>query len=110
MTSIIVKSNFVGFHCWLRAPDEVSFLREYHRHIFYVELKIEVKSSDRELEFFTVQNKLKERIDTDYRNQYFHKSCEMIAEELRNNFLGLYPSRNISVLVSEDGENSALCE
>ncbi len=36
-----------------------------------------------------------------------HKSCEMLAEDLIGYITSKYPNRDISVEVSEDGENGA---
>ena len=39
---VVVKTEFEGFHSWEDAPDEVSFLRNLHRHIFHVTAKWKV--------------------------------------------------------------------
>ena len=49
---IYINTQFEGFHCWKEAPIEVSFLRNFHRHMFKVKVWIEVRSNDREIEFF----------------------------------------------------------
>ena len=37
-TSIIVRTQFEGFHKYVHAPDEVSYLRQLHRHIFILDV------------------------------------------------------------------------
>lgn len=103
-TYIIVKTNFEGFHSWKDAPSEVAFLRNLHRHRFDVEVKIEVRHDDRELEFFMV----KRRLDAFIKDciQPKNLSCEQMAKEIvihAPQMLG----RSVSVKVFEDGDNGA---
>ena len=102
---ILVKTNFVAFHRWKDAPDEVGFLRDYHRHIFYVEATFQVSHNDRDLEFFTVKKDIDTFIASNYKNKKFDKSCEQIAEEILNNY-----GDCIRVEVYEDNENGGYVE
>ena len=108
--SIIVKTWFTGFHKWPKAPDEVAFLRQLHRHVFFIECHFRVSES-RELEFFMVQARLNKCVgllkaeldDSPY------LSCEEMAEFLANALLSdELPVFKVSV--SEDGENSGVVE
>lgn len=105
---IKVRWEFQAIHHYPNAPDEVSFLRNHHRHIFKCSAKIEVFHDDRELEFFIVQKKLSDNI-----NGINHSamSCEQIAHSIIC-FLNseVVYQRRIEVEVSEDGENSAVVE
>ena len=105
---IIVKTDFIGFHCWPDAPTEVGFLRHTHRHLFKVRLWLEVTSSDRELEFFILQKKLKAFI----KHALFdpNASCEMMAETILEYFSNRWGKRACKVEVFEDGENGAVVE
>ena len=109
--SIIVTTEKVAFHKYDDAPEEVKFLRNLHRHKFYIKLGIEVFHNDRELEFFIVQNKLNNFLkDKDIIN-----SCEMLGEEIhkwaKETFKVAYPrKREIFVEVFEDNENGARVE
>ena len=38
-----------------------------------------------------------------------HQSCEMMADNLADYIYGKYPGRNFTIIVSEDGENGAIC-
>lgn len=103
---ITVKTNFIGFHKYEDAPDEVAFLKNLHRHRFYVEALIQVFHDDRELEFFIVQDAL----DKDIIPFLFQSplgSCEMMAEYILWGLVNTYGDhRNYYVEVSEDDENS----
>lgn len=106
---IIIKTSFRGFHQYKDAPEQVSFLRNKHRHDFLVEAKIEVKHDNRDLEYFIEQNALDVVINCTI-NKEDVGSCEMAARaiitELLNN--SKYHNRLIEVSVSEDGENRAI--
>lgn len=108
-TWVIVKANFIGFHQWKDAPEEVSFLRDYHRHIFYVELHLQVKDLNRELEFFLVKRKLQSELDKYYSNEHFEESCEMIATRIKTYFEEFYKTK-CRCSVFEDNENGAMVE
>lgn len=102
---ITFKTDFIGFHQWVNAPDEVKFLRDLHRHKFYVEVSLEVKENDREKEFFIEQEKLFTYVNNlkNHLNSNPGMSCEHMAEFI----LTFYINESGSVQVSEDGESSA---
>jgi hypothetical protein len=108
-TYIEVKTQFEGFHSYPDAPDVVSFLRNKHRHIFYVELKVQVFHDDREIEFFMLKNDLNMFVHK-LGNQLNNKSCEMLCNIFINFINNEYEQRNVIVKVSEDNENSAIVE
>lgn len=106
MTTIIAKAQFEGIHCYPDAPEEVAYLKHPHRHMFGVEVEIEVFHDDRELEFIMVKNKLLETFEKEMDS----KSCEMIAKEVQAWAKETYPHvpvRRVNVAVFEDGENGA---
>jgi len=115
-THIIVKTQFTGNHRYPDAPEEVKFLRNTHRHVFFVELQIEVFHNDRELEFLMVKkalNVMVQKFAADYRGTF---SCEMIAIDIQSWAKENYPSfhanetprpRRVEVKVFEDNENGA---
>lgn len=91
--------------------DDVSFLGVPHRHIFHFRVEIEVFHDDRDIEFIQFKRWL-ERLYSDVDSStpvlnLNHKSCEMIAEDLATEINARYPNRNMTITVSEDGENGA---
>jgi len=99
-TIVWVSTSFEGFHRWKDAPDDMAFLRNFHRHIFEVELGVEVDDDNREVEFFELQEKIDKYIKKTF-SEHFEFSCEQIAKLLLIKFNASY------VKVSEDGENGA---
>jgi len=114
--TIFVTFQKEGIHCYpaaghdpaLATGDEydVSFLGTPHRHIFHFNVTIEVFHNDRDIEFIQFKRWLE--------NQYSqgilelnYKSCEMISDDLYEIIATRYPDRNITITVSEDGENGA---
>tara|TARA_R110000803_G_scaffold207010_1_gene274649 strand:- start:329 stop:724 length:396 start_codon:yes stop_codon:yes gene_type:complete len=87
---------------------DVSFLGYPHRHIFHFRVEIEVFHDDRDIEFI----QFKRWLESMYANgtlQLDYKSCEMISDDLYVPINDKYPGRNITIEVSEDGENGARC-
>ncbi len=108
---IIVKTQLEAVHEYPGAPSEVSFLKYPHRHIFYIEVEIEVLSDDRELEFIIIKrlvDKLLCRV-IPAGNYQCTLSCEQIARRLQlklKESLGESSTyRAVNVKVFEDGEN-----
>lgn len=92
----------------LKTGDEydVSFLGYPHRHIFHFKVSIEVFHDDRDIEFIQFKRWLenlygKGTLELDY------KSCEMMATDLYQQISARYPNREVTIDVSEDGENGA---
>lgn len=100
-TTVIVRTQFEGLHCYPEAPEEVSYLRNMHRHIFNIEVQIETYHDDRELEFIMV----KHRIDECLKDFEGRISCEQIAKYICNYLIKLYGERRMECKVFEDNEN-----
>lgn len=100
---IYVTTQRVGFHSYPNSPEEVSFLRNKHRHLFKIKLTIEVYEGNREIEFFMLLNKLNLVLD----NISFNQSCENIAYDIVKNMKDEY-DRYMECEVSEDGENGGI--
>lgn len=103
-----ISWQFVGFHQWKDALDEVDFLKYKHRHLFKVKVWIEIAEDDREIEFFMFQRFMKEQYqdEIDFGNQ----SCEMISHDMNQYIISEYPDRNVKISISEDGENGTYIE
>lgn len=100
MIEVFCKVQFEAFHHWPEAPDEVSFLRDMHRHIFHVVAYKAVEHSDRDIEFILLKRKVDKYLKRKYKSGRF--SCEDIALDLMSKF-GLSKCE-----VSEDGENGSI--
>lgn len=109
---IKVRTQFEGFHYYPDAGSidpRIAFLESEHRHMFKIEVKIEVFNDNRELEFFLVKWRLEDFIKG---GNFNHKSCEMIARDILEDFL--MPSygseREYEITVSEDGESDGIIQ
>ena len=85
---------------------DVSFLATPHRHIFHFNVTIEVFHNDRDIEFIQFKRWL-ENLYKGNTLELNYKSCEMISDDLYNQIATRYPDRDITITVSEDGENGA---
>lgn len=114
-TTVFCKTKFEGVHCYPGAPDEVAYLRQPHRHIFGINVEIDVFGTDRELEFIM----LKHKVDAWVRKhlnalgvwEMETLSCEQVATQLVS-YLGaqyndIEQKRDIIISVDEDDENGA---
>jgi len=102
-----ITTSFEGFHKYPDAPEEVSFLKERHRHIFKLKIWIEVFHNDRDIEFILFKRFIDSLI---VENEMDYKSCEMISDDLANWINEKFPKRTIKIEVSEDGENGSYKE
>jgi len=115
--TIFVTFQKEGIHCYpaaatdpqLATGDEydVSFLGTPHRHIFHFRVAIDVFHNDRDIEFIQFKRWL-ENLYKDSILALDYKSCEMIADDLYVQIAGRYPNRNVTIEVSEDGENGCV--
>ena len=115
--TIFVTFQKEGIHCYpaaatdpqLATGDEydVSFLGSPHRHIFHFRVGIAVFHNDRDIEFIQFKRWL-ENLYKDSILALDYKSCEMIADDLYVQIAGRYPGRNVTIEVSEDGENGCV--
>ena len=112
MKYIKVKFTQEGLHQFNGAPEEVKYLRNAHRHLFHISVKIEVFHNDRELEFLMVMHDIKNYVQYKYlQDEYIIiNSCEMLAEDILGYVNKMYGQRYCEVEVSEDNENSAIVD
>lgn len=99
-----------GIHMYPAAANtpalaDVSFLGSPHRHIFHFNVSIQVTHNDRDIEFIQFKRWLEGLYSGVLELNY--KSCEMIADDLYEQIASRYPERDITITVSEDGENGA---
>lgn len=108
-------TRFVGFHSWPDAPNERSYLRARHRHVFHVRAKLVVQHADRAVEFHDLQDEIDAIVarllettePPSGPGPYLRgMSCEHIAESIAESLIDRYGTP-AEVDVSEDGENGA---
>lgn len=104
--TIFVTFQKEGIHCYPDAPEGVEFLKHPHRHMFHFKVTLQVFHNDRDVEFILIKREL-ENLYSQSILQLDFKSCEMMSSDLILYISTAYPGRNISVEVSEDGENGA---
>jgi 6-pyruvoyl-tetrahydropterin synthase len=104
MKNIIITTRFSAIHRWPDCPiEEVSYLRNPHRHEFHVTVKAEVNHDNRHVEFIQLKNKINQFLRKNWEEKDLGRmSCEMMCTKLRQEF----PILNY-VCVMEDGENGA---
>jgi hypothetical protein len=89
--------------------EDVSFLGHPHRHMFHFNVSIEVVHNDRDIEFIQFKRWL-ESLYADGVLELDFQSCEMMCDALHQKIGETYPSRDIHITISEDGENGATIE
>jgi len=104
---IYITTQFEAFHKYPDAPEQVSFLRNRHRHMFHVKFYIEVEHNDRDIEFFIFKKQVEILLSNSEVND---SSCEMIANYLHSKIKLAYPGRKMKIEVNEDQENGCLME
>ena len=104
----IIRTIIEKIHYWEDATGEVEFLKYPHRHLFHIELWIEQKNTERDIEYISEKRKLDEYL----RQMPFEGgfSCEDIALDIKDLWGKKYPDRKIKVSVFEDHENGTLVE
>lgn len=112
---IYIQTQKEGYHYWKNAPEEVSFLRYVHRHMFHIKIAISVIENDRELEFFLFKKDVVAIINYIWKIKKLENStigaplsCEHIGTEIKSKLYELYPDRYILIEISEDNENGVI--
>lgn len=108
---IVVTLQVPGVHRWAACPiEEVEYLRNYHRHLFYIKVWKHVEHNDRDIEILMFKRDVKAYLrenyfDVEHDAAFFgDMSCEMIAKLIYHEF------SCSAVEVLEDNENGALYE
>lgn len=96
-----------GFHCWPEADGELAYLKNSHRHIFFITAEFPVRNANREIEIISQQNAIKRYLLSKYGDEdgachFGRRSCEDIAAEILNQF-----ENSTSCTVLEDGFGGA---
>ena len=104
MFTIIVNTRREFIHRYRKAPEEVAFLQNWHRHMLHITVELSVDHAERDLEFFMVQRQINHILDNEMCLQYVECSCETVAMVLTREIIRFYGDRDIIVTVMEDGE------
>jgi len=100
---VVIKLQYEGLHHWKDCNiPEVSFLKDKHRHIFYIELHKKVSHNDRDIEIIMLKREVLRYLENSFKNDFGTFSCEDIAEVLLDTFKCQF------VQVLEDNENGAI--
>jgi len=62
MRCLVVRTQLEGVHCYIGAPPEVDYLSLPHRHVFHIEVEIEVFKENRELELLSIKADLTQHL------------------------------------------------
>jgi hypothetical protein len=118
-TFIYASIQKEGYHCFPEAGDDpkyatgdeydVSHLALRHMHYFFIKVWVEVKHSNRDIEFIQFRRWLESLYGDNILNLN-SKSCEMIGEDLYKIISEKYQGVEIRIDVSEDNINGALIE
>lgn len=96
---IIIRFQIEGSHQWSDCDiKEVNYLKNEHRHIFYVRVKKIVSHENRDIEIISFKRKITDEFAGRF-VRFGEMSCEMIAQKI----LEAYNLDYVEVL--EDNEN-----
>jgi len=101
-----VKIVIERWHRWPAAPEKVAFLRNLHRHLFHVNVRVQQFQDDRDLEYFLLREEVGEIVNGFKWEE--RTSCEMLALSVKRTLEMRYLDRMVQVSVYEDNENG--CE
>ncbi len=93
MFYIVTCNRIPGYHAWENAPDHLDFLRQRHRHVFFIRCRIPVSHGDRELEIIETENHIQRYLLEKYGTgkhstemELGGLSCEQLAQKLAETF------------------------
>lgn len=104
VVSIFCRTQFEGFHYWPDAPEEFSYLKSKHRHMFHVEVYKMVSHDNRDIEFIQLKREVRNYCLQMFGNKPTTYSCEQMGLMIAEMF------EATRVVVSEDGENGAIVD
>lgn len=108
INTIKINTQVEFIHRYKLAPEPVSFLREWHRHMLHISVEASVTHEERELEFILIKRAVNEILATKIDLHYVEKSCETVGRELGEELARVIGSRYMRIEVFEDGENGSI--
>lgn len=116
---VYVSIQREGYHCFPEAAHDqryatgdefdVSHLANLHMHYFFIKVWVEVKHSNRDIEFIQLRRWLEQLYGTGTLSLN-SQSCEMIADALAEQLKAKYPDCDLKIDVAEDNINGAYLE
>lgn len=88
---------------------DVAHLSMRHMHYFYFKVWVEVRHTNRDIEFIQLRRWLESLYESGALEMN-GKSCEMLADDLASQIHARYPGSEIRIDVSEDNINGAYVE
>lgn len=108
VTTVFCTLQIEATHNWPECPfQEVIYLRDPHRHVFHIKAHKIVNHNDRDTEFLILKHKINTYVHEQYWDdtikmcRFGSKSCEMLCEELAQQF------DLCEIEISEDNENGS---
>lgn len=105
LTFAVVRFTVEGWHCWPNAHEKRAYLRYKHRHLFHVEVRLQVFHDEREVEYHDLLDFCKEHFLGGDRGA---DSCETMARGLAQKLTASFPGRLVEVSCLEDNEAGAV--
>lgn len=108
--TVTVRTQLEALHHWPDIPKghPSQYLKYPHRHNFHIELKFAVSHNNRDLEFIEVKHQIDNFLQRNSERDlisgiidFGSKSCEMLCEDLLEQFIHLGA---VEASVFEDGE------
>ena len=85
---VICALQMEGFHCWPEADGELAYLKNSHRHIFFITAEFPVHNANREIEIISQQNAIKRYLLSKYGDE--DGACHFGRMQLIGIIIGQY--------------------
>ena len=106
-TFAVVRFTAEGRHEWPSATPKREYLSYPHRHIFHIEVRLEVFHDERDVEYHDLLDFCRERFPG---GDMGTMSCETMGRQLARSVADFYPGRAVEVYCFEDGEVGAIVQ
>ena len=106
MLTVTAITTLDFLHCYKNAPEQVSYLRNMHRHLLHIEITLQVYEVDREIEFYMLKDYVDDKLCMHTFNE--NASCEEVAAYIMKCITDKYgENRFRQVKVQEDNNGYA---
>lgn len=104
----IIYGQFEAIHRWEQAPISEGYLRNPHRHMFYVEVQIQQMHNRRDIEYYAFKKLLQKYLNSMEKPLDF--SCEDYADQIYEYLSSEHLGRSINIKVTEDNLEGVLVQ